>query len=62
MSMFLQENLQIAYIEVQETNGKYFLQVLSVKNFDHNLRTVFLRKNFWIAHIKVQERDGKLFF
>ena len=46
MSMFLQENLWIAYIEVQETNGKYFLQVLPVKNFDQNARAVSLRSNF----------------
>ena len=43
MSLFLQETLYIAYIEVQEKIGKYFLQVLPVKIFDQNAGTVFLR-------------------
>ena len=75
MMIFLHENLKIAYIEVQETNGKFLLKkkktrlnfvreclkVLRFKNFDQNARAVFLRLNFKTAYTKVQERNGKLF-
>ena len=75
MSIFLHENMKIAYIEVQETNGKFLLKkkktrlnfvreclkVLQFKNFDQSARAVFLRLNFKTAYTKVQERNGKLF-
>ena len=75
MSIFLHENLKIAYVEVQETNGKFLLKkkktrlhfvqecpkVWQFKNFDQNARAVFLCLNFKTAYTKVQERNGKLF-
>ena len=56
MTIFLHENLKIAYIEVQETNGKFLLKkktqlnfvqecpkVWQFKKFDQNAKAVFLR-------------------
>ena len=71
---FLHENMQTAYIEVQETNGRFFTKtknsgnyerecpyVRQIKNFDQNAMSAFLRENLQIAYIVVQETNGKLF-
>ena len=77
MLAFLNENLQITYIVVQETNGKIICkkkkkktqlnfvqkmpQVIQLKNFDRNTMLEFFHKNLQITYIEVHVTNGKIF-
>ena len=69
ITMVLHKNLQIAYLEVQDTIGKIFckkkniitrLKIVLATNFDRNTISAFLHENLQIAYLEVLENNYKI--